>query len=275
MASLESVQSEFQAAVLTGEDAVLVRLADGPVERRDRMLQVYRDAYVLRLVEVVQNDHPALYSYLGAGAFDTLARSYVARHPSCSRNARWFPSRLSEFLGETEPYRDHRQLVDLAMIETALADAFDAADGPVLSASDVVSVPSDRWGRLRFTLHPSVRRFAVTSNALAIWQALRREDDPPAPEVGLYQGRAILVWRRELTPMIREMDPIEAEALHAIAGGRTFEEMCERVGVLGSPETASPLAATLLSEWLRAGVLSTAIIAPAPILSTSTDPVVS
>ncbi len=50
MSDLARQQSDFQRAILAGDDSVLADILDGPLEERDILLGVYRFAYVSRLV---------------------------------------------------------------------------------------------------------------------------------------------------------------------------------------------------------------------------------
>ena len=71
---------------------------------RQTLLGVYRDAYALRLIEVLTNDYPGLLAMTGPADFDRMARAYIAAHPSHHPSVRWFGARLADFLAGTAPY---------------------------------------------------------------------------------------------------------------------------------------------------------------------------
>jgi hypothetical protein len=256
---LSDIQNAFQSALLTGDDAILAVLPDGAREPRDVLLGVYRDAYVLRLVEVLHNDHELLHAYLGDEAFDAMARAYIASHPSRTRNARWFGAHLPAFLSATTPYREHRHIAELAALEKALNDAFDAADTPVVTVADVTSIPPEEWSRLMLKPHPSCERLDLASNALAIWSALSRGDAPPAPQP-LDQPQAVIVWRGPANPMVRAMGAEEAMLWDEAARGGPFGVLCEMAATYDAPETAAWRAASCLLGWLNAGMLGAASV---------------
>ena len=77
----------------------------------------------------MRNDHELLHRYLGDETFDEMGHAYVKARPSEHPNLRWFSQGLPEFLKSAEPYCDHPVLADLAALEKALNDAFDAAEG--------------------------------------------------------------------------------------------------------------------------------------------------
>ncbi len=130
---LKDFQDRFQRAILQRDDAILDDIPDGPRETKSNLLGIYRDAYVLRLIDVVGNDHERLHTYLGDDRFRAMTRAYIEAYPSQHPNARWFARRLPEFLELSEPYSRQPILFELAALERALNDAFDGADAAVLS----------------------------------------------------------------------------------------------------------------------------------------------
>ena len=99
-----------------------------------------------------------------------MGYAYVAAKPSHHPNLRWFSQGLPDFLKTTEPYSDHPILADLAALEKALNDAFDAADAPVLALADMAGFAPELWNTLKFQPHPSfmpARRFDQCRGGLA------------------------------------------------------------------------------------------------------------
>lgn len=257
VSSLVSIQCDLQRSILDGDDTILASLAEGAKTRNSTLLQVYRNAYVMRLVDVVRSDHPMLHAYLGDAVFDDMARAYVAAHPSQHPNARWFSQHLARFLQANGPYADHVQIAELAAIECQLNLAFDAACGPRAARDGLSAVALDDWANLLLTPHPSARRLDVVSNAFAIWSALQRDATPPAPQHGI-QPRPLLVWRSALTPRIRDMSLMEAQLWDAMAAGASFGRLCELLAEKVGPDVAPGNAAGQLAAWLDAGLIATA-----------------
>lgn len=248
------LQAAFQRAVMTGEDAVLGLIPDGAHEKKDVLLGVYRDAYVLRLVEVMQSDHELLRSYVGDDEFAAMGRAYVAAHPSDQPNARWFSRHLPAFLARAEPYKNHPQLAELALLEKTLNDAFDAPDAPMAGVPELAAIPPEEWEGLAFTPHPSAKRLDFETNAAAIWAALKAEADPPdaaRPE----PLEKILVWRDE-TPMFRVLEPEEAMMWDEAAKGVRFGVLCEMLATYDDPDGAAARAAQYLAGWLMSGAIT-------------------
>lgn len=257
MTSLARLQDRFQRGVLADDERVLSDLLDGPREIRNVLFGVYRSAYGSRLAEIVQSDFEQLHAYLGGEAFDAAARAYIATHPSRQPNARWFSQAVPEFLRATAPWRDRPELGDLAEIERALNNSFDASDGAVLTMDRLSAVAPSNWGKLRFTPHPSAIRIDLRTNAADIWIALKDEREPP-PVEKLGEAKRLLVWRQDLVPKFRELQEDEAMTWDAAAAGAPFGVLCEMLTFRSDPANAPLRAASLLQGWIASGLVSDA-----------------
>lgn len=255
MNSLASLQDRFQRGLLEGDDSPLGDLADSAKTTRDILFGVYRHAYSARLVEIVQTDFEKLHAWIGDEAFETLAMAYVASNPSHHANARWYSRNLPDFLTAAAPFRDMPALADIARLERALGDAFDAADAPVLRLEALASIAPDRWSSLRFFAHPSARRIDLRSNAAEIWIALKEECDTPTAASTDSPVR-LLVWRHNLLPKFREVLDEEAMMWDEAAVGVPFGVLCEMLSFRSDPDTAPLRAATLLQGWIADGLVS-------------------
>lgn len=254
--SLAELQELFQQAVMDGDDAILDRICDNSRTTRDVLLGVYRHAYAARLVEVLTIEYPHLQAYLGAPKFDQMARAYLKKHPSQTQNARWFGRHLPAFLAEDGAFRDRQELADLARLEFALSVAFDAEDAAVLGLENLAAFKPDDWARLVFERHPSAQLVRVTTDAMALWMAMK--EGAPVPQsldVGEH-GQQILVWRQETMPKLRIAEPEEAMVWQEAQLGLPFGALCEMVATFAEPETAAVRAAQYLQGWVTCGMLS-------------------
>ena len=254
---LKDFQDRFQRAILQRDDAILDDIPDGPRETKSNLLGIYRDAYVLRLIDVVGNDHERLHTYLGDDRFRAMTRAYIEAYPSQHPNARWFARRLPEFLELSEPYSRQPILFELAALERALNDAFDGADAAVLSMSELAALPPQAWAQLSFTCHPTAVALDVRTNVGAIWTALKAGKEPP-PCTLSHDARRLLVWRHGTTSMFRELAPEEAMMWTEMVKGTRFADLCALLATYDDAPNASARAAGYLKTWLDAGLLSKA-----------------
>ena len=255
---LADYQDLFQRGLLTGDARILDQLVDSPRENRARLFRVYQDAYRLRLLDVARSDFPVTLEFLGRAAFDEMATAYIAAHPSREANLRWFARALPDFLAATAPWSTMTALADLAAIERALYDVFDAADGTRLVLADLQSLAPEDWPGVVFSPHPATRRIRVFSNARDIWKALSSsEGAAAAPEpVELAETQQLVFYRPELVSTFRAMPAEEAMMWDEMCAGLDFAGLCEMVATFGG-ETDAPLrAAAYLQGWIAAGMLA-------------------
>jgi hypothetical protein len=255
--TLAELQDLFQEAIVAGEDALLALIPDNSRTTRDVLLGVYRHAYAARLVEVAGGDYPRLKTYMGAADFEEMVRGYVALCPSRHANVRWFARRLPDYLSSAAPYADRPVLRELASIERALNDAFDAVDASVLGIEDLARRPPERWGDLTFSPHPSVTRLNLSTNVFAIWLALKNGKDAP-PAVPLVKRERLVVWRNDVTPAARTLLAEEAMMWDEAANGVRFSILCELAATYADPDGAALRVAQYLQGWIGAGMLSRA-----------------
>jgi Putative DNA-binding domain len=259
MSDFARQQSEFQRGILTGDDSILAEILDSPREKRETLFGVYRHAYGSRLVEAMRNDHELLHRYLGDETFDEMGRAYVRARPSEHPNLRWFSQGLPDFLRSAKPYCDHPVLSDLAALEKALNDAFDASEAPVLALEDMAGFAPEIWNDLIFQPHPSARRLDLTTNASAIWLALKNEGTPP-DAAALEESSRLLIWRQDATPMFRELPAEEAMMWDEAANKIPFGVLCEMLATYDDPDNAAARGAGYLHGWITAGLLMAASI---------------
>jgi hypothetical protein len=115
----------------------------------------------------MRDDYPKVAVVLG-DRFAPTVRGYIGRHPSDHPSLRHFGRHFPEFLGAGGLSDAPPWLADLARLEWARIEAFDAADGPTLSFDDVQRLPDEAWPDLRLTLVPSFRSRCAPPEARAI-----------------------------------------------------------------------------------------------------------
>jgi hypothetical protein len=209
-------------------------LTQSPEER----LNVYRQAYWIRLVECLREEYPVLAATLGTEVFDPLAADYLSLYPSTRYTlgalGRHFADYLDQSRGEDQqvpggPEADFvgRFLVDLARYEWLCNEVFDGPGneraGPGIHGLDEQSVQSFASARLKPT--PSLR---VASFAFAVHRfhaAVRRGEHPSRPEPA---PTWLAVLRRNYVVRRVELEANEYRLLVQVLAGLTVEEAIAR-----------------------------------------------
>jgi hypothetical protein len=224
-------------------DVVLPSPSLDPAARVD----IYQGMYFWRLFEVLREDFPKLHEAL-ADDFEHLARGYLTRHPSTHPSVRHLGAHLAAFLETDAVARTRRWLPDLARLERARVDAFDAPDVAPVRASDLGVVAPEAWAALRFTVVPALEVVRSRWPVHDVWAT-------PAL-VPAVRPTVLRVWRQDFVVFHVALDETEAAAFEALAAGASFGVVCEVVAEHVSAETAATEAGGLLARWVDDGLIA-------------------
>ena len=253
--SLADLQRAFQDYLLARSDGFAGAVRDTRKADRHALLGVYRDAYALRLIEVLTNDYPGLMAMAGPADFDRMARAYIAAHPSHHPSVRWFGARLADFLAGTAPYSGLAAAAEMARFEWALGEAFDAPDDTPIQAADLMALPPEAWEELRLAPLRSLRQLTLAHEVPQAWQR-REEVEPGNLEVTAGAGPTNwVIWRPERTSHFRSLEPDEAAMLAAMIEGQAFPELCESLVPHVGADAAPAQAAGRLRSWVEEGMI--------------------
>jgi hypothetical protein len=222
-------------------------------------LEVYRHAWFHRIHDALANDFGALARVLGEGGFRDLVQAYLRAHPPSRPSLRDAGARLAGFLAEAPAAAALRERFpfapDLARLEWAILEAFDAADAAPLPRERLAALPPDRWPELRFDFQPALRRLGLGFPV----ERIRRAHD--AEQAGLPARleplpTQICVWRQDERVYYRALEPLEADALRQALSGAPFGQLCEGIAAKLSAGEAPARAAGLLESWQAEGWLT-------------------
>ena len=250
--SLHEVQRLFweSVAVRPGRDSIapaLVRLVRGADDSdRKTRIRVYSDAYYLRLRDVLREDFPKVTALLG-DRFDGVVTGYLETFPSEQPSVRHLGRALAEFLRRREDIP--KCLADLAELEWARVEVFDAPDAECATIDELATVPPNAWPALRFSTIPAIQTLRVQYPAHQLWSDSQSLEVPAAET-------SLRIWRKnDFLVLHAPMDERESAALHKLISGETFAAICETFADL--PEMNAAREATgLLARWLEDGIVA-------------------
>jgi hypothetical protein len=251
---LRQRQEQFMALLLGGDDKISPYITEqGTVDRATR-LGIYQNAYSMRFRETIETDHEVLGIYLGDTLFDEMVPKYIAAQPSHNHSLRQYADALIEFLASNDPFREHPQIAELARFERLLLCAFDAKDTPRIRLDELKARAPAQWPGMQMRFHPSLQFYHSEWNAVAIWQAIKAQQTPPAP---LQLANRWVLWRNEeLLTEFRSVSDDEYALISAALTGCTFAQLCEQLLELHTEEKVSLLAVNYLNQWIGQGLVS-------------------
>ena len=217
-------------------------------------LAIYRNAYIARLREALENDHPVLGQYLGDDLWAQMCEGYIATHPSCVRSLRHFGESLPGYQASVEPFAELPQVAELARLERRLLDCFDAPDSPLADWQQLVGMPEGGWPRLRLRFHPSLHCLRHAWNSIDVWNALKANDTPPP---ALRDATDWLLWRdADRVTRFRSMAADESIAFQHCVHGGDFAGVCEALLQVHPAESVPVVAIALLRRWCDDGAVT-------------------
>ncbi|NWE21369.1 DNA-binding domain-containing protein [Pseudomonas sp. P7548] len=215
-------------------------------------LAVYQNNYRAQLVGCLEQAFPHLRRWVGEEAFLAASITHIDSHPPHAWTLDAYPEGFYATLKDVFPRNP--DVHELAWIESALNEAFVAADAEPLAPQVLAELD---WDTAVLSLTPSLRCHGLTTNAEAIWSALWQETQAPEA-VMLEQAGGLLVWRRQFTSRLRQVDALELAALQQVQAHGSFAGLCEflveRLGEEAGVMRAGEYLATWLGSELIVGV---------------------
>jgi Putative DNA-binding domain len=184
-------------------------------------VEIYHDMYLLRMVEALEADYPAVRHFLGEAEFEQMVVDYVGSFPSRSYTLNRLGDHLPRFFAE-HPERPHAAfLADLARYELAVTQAFDEAQSPVLAPDDVAAIPATAWVTARLVPVAAFRLLALRHPVAAHVEAARNGWTPPRPR---RRQSWLAVYRRDYSVLRVELSRPQYELLAALGAGEPLGE---------------------------------------------------
>lgn len=213
-AALADPQAEREVPRQQLGEVILPSATLSAVER----LGIYHGMYPLRMHEALAADYPALQRFLGESTFAELLRAYVREHPSRSYSLNPLGDRLPEFIESAAIALPRRAFChDLARLELAVSQVFDADQTPPLGPDRIAAVPGEDWERARLVPIAAFRLLDFRYNVNAYLQSVR--DESPSPPLPRRRDSSVAVYRRDYRVYRLALTPPARQLLAALCAG--------------------------------------------------------
>ena len=239
----DAVVSDAARAELDPADIERVILPSKTLTAVERV-GVYQGMYLLRMIEALEGDYPAVAHFLGDDEFAELAARYSAAHPSTSYTFNRFGERFPAFIQQSRGIRKRGFVADLARLELAVTEVFDASVSPAWPADAVAKMPQDAWPTAVLKPIEAFRLGAYAHPVNAYLQSVK-EENHDHPDVGR-KASWVAVWRKGYEVWRLELSKPAYQFLDALAKGRPFGKAVASAarGLQGNPGDQ-------LFRWLR------------------------
>jgi hypothetical protein len=202
--SLDDALASVEAGALVAPERLAEVLLPSATLTPAERIDIYHGMYVLRMAEALETDYPALAHFLGEGRWSALVRGYVEAHPSRSYTLNVLGRRLPDWLLVAPELTRRGFCHDLARLEWAITEAFDAEETPRLAEAELTATPAEAWDAARLVPSAALRLVELRWNANE-WLDSTKDDrhDHPRPRrrqtwVAVFR-QSYAVYRRELS----------------------------------------------------------------------------
>ena len=237
---------DFATEHITGNDRL------SPVEQ----LEIYREQFWWRHTSSLLEDFPGLAGILGQEDWEQLCERYLREVSPTSYTLRDLGELLPEVI-ERSSWLPHQALCrDMARLELAYIEAFDAPDAAPLAPQRLAAISEADLPRARLILAPCVRLLRVGFPVADLRRALRASGDDPVA-IPDPDSRRLVVYRKDLRLWDMPLSEVGFAFLGALAAGTALGAAAEAAAT--TPEAEAELAAqigSLLQEWTTKGLIS-------------------
>jgi hypothetical protein len=274
--SLDRVQRWLQAVIVhpgSVEDGLAApeAKAEVPREALERVVRpswslsaaervdVYHGMYLLRMVEALESDYPAVRHFLGEDAFAELVRDYVQRYPSRSYTLNRLGDHLPRFFLD-EPARPHAAFLhDLARAELAVTEVFDEEESPVLDAEALGAVPEQAWAGVRLRPIKALRLLTLRHQVTGHLDAAKHGHLAPRPR---RRSSFLVVHRRDYSVLRMALGAAEHALLAALVSGAPLAEAIAEAALRLRQTRREETIFRWFRGWIAAGLFSAIEVEP-------------
>ena len=235
-----------------GRSAVAEVFAGDARMSAEERLDAYANMYFFRLRDVLAEDFERTAAALGEARWHNFVTDYLLAHPPAKWSLRWAGEALPGFLRGHAYGAERPWLGDVATLEWARNEAFQAVDAEPLSWQELAELPPEAWPGLRFETLPGAVLLESRWDVAGWWSSGVEE---PAGAPGALDARQVLVVWRDAEADVRHeaLAAEDVEAVRQLFTGAPFADVCEacapEAAGEGEAEEAGRKAAELLRRW--------------------------
>ena len=249
----EAVRTKAARADVPVDDLAEVILPS-PTLRPEERLAIYQGQYPMRMRDALSGDYPGLEHFLGEEGFARFVVDYVQAYPSRSYTLNRLGDHVPEFI-KARPGLKHRDfLYDLARLERAVSEAFDAEETPRLTEEQVVAVAPEAWGKARLVPIAALRLLELRYPANAYLESVKDENhDHPRPA---RKDGFVAVYRRNFAVYRADLSKPAFALLRDLAAGKKLSVAIRAALRRGGRPPGEDQLFRWFREWVAGGMFT-------------------
>ncbi|MEQ9637864.1 MAG: DNA-binding domain-containing protein [Devosia marina] len=217
-------QSQFTRALTDPAQPVPAGLVSPRGSVDSKRFAVYRNNVHVSLVGALAARFPVTRQLVGEEFFAGMARLYVGQTKPKGPVLLHYGDSFPDFVAQFPPASGLPYLSDLARLEAAWTDAYNAADADVLAPADLSTIGGDALAALDLTLAPSTRLVRSGFPVGSLWSA---HQTTPVSIPALSGSECVLLTRPEADIRLTIIPPAAFVFLKAIGQGLYLGQAAE------------------------------------------------
>lgn len=234
---------------------VLPWIAETTTFNRSVRLDIYAEAYFLRLLESMKSDFSISAQILGDVSFQKLVCDYIKQHPSSSASLADVGRYFSKFVGTYSDLKHVRFLEPVMEMEWLFIESFYADDSGFLDSSLLVNMSDEDWETAKFILAPSV--FLIESTwPLDSISKMQVEDFDLDQLIEFNRPHGFLMSRKSGTVSLESMTEAQFGLIKKLKQGESLMSSLEQVQAVFPEIDIGSEIMNWFNEWVSLGIIS-------------------
>jgi len=245
--------ADFHTAILKNNpEKIAPAIKAHPRLSPEQQFAIYADGYRIRLAQAVRSDYPALVAYLGDKVFDESALRYIEQNSPKSYNLDFYPHKFAEFLGNNS---EDVFAVELAALESAIAEVFMLPDSEPLAPDALAKLSSEEFGEMILPLRKAAKLLSFSYDVNGWLNEQRAGNTRQLPEAA---NQFLLVYRHNNEVQRLPVSEAGFALLKELATGKTVSDALDLV-INKTPDYSEEITTNLqnwFAQWLVSGVFA-------------------
>jgi len=216
---------------------------------------IYGGMYPMRMRDALGTDFPVLRKALGDDGWAELVDAYIVDHYSVHPNLNQLGRAIPEFVRASKSLKQAAFLSELAELEQAMVEVFDANESPKADVSALLDLQPAQWSSAVFRTVDAFRLCAFQYPVNGYLQAAKEEKELPAMKRG---QTYVAVYRKNYVVWRMNLSRTQYRILKLLAEGKTvFEALLK--GSKGGGSDVAGMAQQLrgwFKDWFEEGWFS-------------------
>lgn len=229
MLSLYELQKQFTDNLRNNSSEILNFVLNNSLQN----IEIYQSSTFGALQKVLKEIYPVCLKLVGEEFFIAMIEDFIIANPSLSPDIGEYGKSLPDYIANFEPAEHLPYLADVAKLEWAWHQIYDAADNTLIDFDKLSSCYASEGENIQFTLSHNSTLLFSSFPIHRIWE-INQDDYAENETVTLQDNQQFyyFIWRNELEMRIDLLTQAEWQMLSWSQAGYTLGDIAERIETL-------------------------------------------